>query len=154
MPSHRAGPGPRTDWEAESANALPAQRDKSWPPTWRRCYGDVTSMHKVYLDPLVSLHLGGLDKNPTCHSMMIHQPNFQIDSECMPHLHDFGVVWLFIEMRTLFCTWRPWLGKTTYLKFWTFSGFQLFGYIKPFFVICLNFSFQIYFNFEKIAYQV
>ena len=25
-----------------------AQRDKSWPPTWRRCYGDVTSMHKVY----------------------------------------------------------------------------------------------------------
>ena len=25
-----------------------AQRDKSWPPSWRRCYGDVTSMHKVY----------------------------------------------------------------------------------------------------------
>ena len=25
-----------------------AQRDKSWPPTWRRCYGDVASMHKVY----------------------------------------------------------------------------------------------------------
>ena len=25
-----------------------AQRDKSWPPTWRRCYGDVTSMHKLY----------------------------------------------------------------------------------------------------------
>ena len=45
--------GPLTDWEAESANALCqhntcAQRDKSWPPTWRRCYGDVTSMHKVY----------------------------------------------------------------------------------------------------------
>ena len=36
-----------------SANALCqqnmcAQRDKSWPPAWRRCYGDVTSMHKVY----------------------------------------------------------------------------------------------------------
>ena len=43
----------RTDWEAESTNALfqhntCVQRDKSWPPTWRRCYGDVTSMHKVY----------------------------------------------------------------------------------------------------------
>ena len=25
MPYRRAGPGPRTDWEAESANALPAQ---------------------------------------------------------------------------------------------------------------------------------
>ena len=25
-----------------------AQRDKSWPPTWHRCYGDMTSMHKVY----------------------------------------------------------------------------------------------------------
>ena len=39
--------------ERLSANALCqhntcAQRDKSWPPTWRRCYGDVTSMHKVY----------------------------------------------------------------------------------------------------------
>ena len=45
----RAGPGPRTDCgaQAESANALCqhntcAQHDKSWPPTWRRCYGDVT----------------------------------------------------------------------------------------------------------------
>ena len=26
---------------------------------------------------------------------------------------------------------------------WHFSGFQLFGYIKPFFVICQNFRFQI-----------
>ena len=39
--------------ERLSANALCqhntcAQRNKSWPPTWRRCYGDVTSMHKVY----------------------------------------------------------------------------------------------------------
>ena len=39
--------------ERLSANALCqhntcSQRDKSWPPTWRRCYGDVTSMHKVY----------------------------------------------------------------------------------------------------------
>ena len=39
--------------ERLSANALCqhntcAQRDKSWPRTWRRCYGDVTSMHKVY----------------------------------------------------------------------------------------------------------
>ena len=53
MPYRQAGPGPRTDWEAESANGLfkhntYAQRDKSWPPTWRRCYGDVTSMHMVY----------------------------------------------------------------------------------------------------------
>ena len=31
-----------------------AQRDKSWPPTWRRCYGDVTSMHKVYCGVQVS----------------------------------------------------------------------------------------------------
>ena len=39
--------------ERLSANALCqhntcAQRDKSWPRTWRRCYGDVTSMHMVY----------------------------------------------------------------------------------------------------------
>ena len=39
--------------ERLSANALCqhnmcAQRDKSWPPTWRRCYGDVTSIHKVF----------------------------------------------------------------------------------------------------------
>ena len=39
--------------ERLSSNALwqhstCAQRDKSWPPTWRRCDGDVTSMHKVY----------------------------------------------------------------------------------------------------------
>ena len=43
----------RTLTERVSANALCqqnmcAQRDKSWPPAWRRCYGDVTSMHKVY----------------------------------------------------------------------------------------------------------
>ena len=43
----------RTMTERVSANALCqqnmcAQRDKSWPPAWRRCYGDVTSMHKVY----------------------------------------------------------------------------------------------------------
>ena len=37
---------------------------------------------------------------------------------------------------------RPWFDKTTYVIFWPFSGFQLFGYIKPFFVICQNFSFQ------------
>ena len=47
-------PGPahslRGWWERQ--RALPAQlhvRAKSWPPTWRRCYGDVMSMHKVYL---------------------------------------------------------------------------------------------------------
>ena len=45
----------RTLTERVSANALCqqnmcAQRDKSWPPAWRRCYGDVTSMHKVYID--------------------------------------------------------------------------------------------------------
>ena len=39
--------------ERLSANALCqhntcAQRDKSWPPTWRRRYGNVTSVHKVY----------------------------------------------------------------------------------------------------------
>ena len=44
----------RTLTERVSANALCqqnmcAERDKSWPPAWRRCYGDVTSMHKVYL---------------------------------------------------------------------------------------------------------
>ena len=43
----------RTLTERVSANALCqqnmcAQRDKFWPPAWRRCYGDVTSMHKVY----------------------------------------------------------------------------------------------------------
>ena len=43
----RAGPGPRTDWERQrsSQHNTCAQ---SWPPTWRRCYGDVMSMHKVY----------------------------------------------------------------------------------------------------------
>ena len=35
-----------------------AQRDKSWPPTWRRCYGDMTSMHKVYCSKVRGL--GGL----------------------------------------------------------------------------------------------
>ena len=49
MPYRRAGPGPRTDWEAERQCALPAQHVRAaWPPTWRRCYGDMTSMHKVY----------------------------------------------------------------------------------------------------------
>ena len=59
MPYRRAGPGPRTDWEPTLfQHNTCAQRDKSWPPTWRRCYGDVTSMHKVYKtqDP-VALHL-------------------------------------------------------------------------------------------------
>ena len=42
--------GPRTDWGADAfcQHNMCAQRDKSWPPAWRRCYGDVTSMHKVY----------------------------------------------------------------------------------------------------------
>ena len=44
MPYRRASPRPRTDWE--SASTTRARSAKSWPPTWRRCYGDV--MHKVY----------------------------------------------------------------------------------------------------------
>ena len=54
MPYRRAGPA-RARALTERLRALTlfqhntcAQRDKSWPPTWHRCYGDVTSMHKVY----------------------------------------------------------------------------------------------------------
>ena len=61
--------------ERLSANALCqhntcAQRDKSWPPTWRRCYGDVTSMHMVYTirhlcctTPQMLTKLNEIDKN-------------------------------------------------------------------------------------------
>ena len=35
-------------WAPMRSASMCAQRDKSWPPAWRRCYGDVTSMHKVY----------------------------------------------------------------------------------------------------------
>ena len=53
IPPDWPGPRARTLTERLSANALCqhntcAQRDKSWPPTWRHCYGDVTSMHNVY----------------------------------------------------------------------------------------------------------
>ena len=49
-PGWAGWPGPRTDWGADALcqHNMCAQRDKSWPPAWRRCYGDVTSMHKVY----------------------------------------------------------------------------------------------------------
>ena len=47
--TRRAGPGPRTDWEAERQCALPAQHMRAaWPPTWRRCYGVVTSMQNYW----------------------------------------------------------------------------------------------------------
>ena len=54
MPYRRAGPGPRTDWQAERQCALPAQhvraaRQVLTPNMASFVYGDVTSMHKVYL---------------------------------------------------------------------------------------------------------
>ena len=51
IPPGQAGTDTRTHWEPtlfQLAQRTCMQRVKSWPTTWRRCYGDVTSMHKVY----------------------------------------------------------------------------------------------------------
>ena len=77
---HTAGPArARALNERLSANALCqhnmcAQRDKSWPPTWRRCYGDVTSsMHKVYTHN----HIKDITHNTkTLHRIQAKKGNF------------------------------------------------------------------------------
>ena len=118
--------------ERLSANALCqhntcAQRNKSWPPTWRCCYGDVTSMHKVYPLALISSRGYYLETNQDPIAMVIrvklftHKPSeTNTNWHCMVTImHDY--------VTGVFCLQGLWMNSWTlnYHGNWVWVGFEI-----------------------------